>query len=114
MEKMCMPYYGNRVEFIATGIDTSKWFDLSKSEKTIDFLIYDKILWDYASKKRGLIYPIIKVLNKLNISYTIIRYGEYSHDILFKTLSRCKAAIFICEHETQGFVINKFCQQIPL
>jgi hypothetical protein len=103
MKDVFDPYYGKEmVAYWPVGIDTEKWNPEIKKDKIYDFLIYDKIRWDHNQFKTTLIDPILAHLDILNLSYTIIRYGNYSHDDLLERLSECSSAIFLCEHETQG------------
>jgi glycosyltransferase involved in cell wall biosynthesis len=103
MEKMCTPYYGAKVLAWPVGIDTEVWNDkLKDKELTVDFLIYDKIRWEHEKYEQTLLKPIIKELHKSKLTYEVIKYGQYEHVDLMSKLSRCKAVIFLCEHETQG------------
>ncbi|RYE51803.1 MAG: glycosyltransferase family 1 protein [Sphingobacteriales bacterium] len=34
-------------------------------------------------------------------------YGQYDHKTLLDKVSRCKAVIFLCEHETQGLAYQQ-------
>jgi hypothetical protein len=101
MQKMFEPYYGNKVRSWPVGIDVEKW-EPSANERNIDFLIYDKIRWDHEKYQDSLINPIIEALKKNNLSCQFIRYGNYTTGELKDKLSHSKAAIFLCEHETQG------------
>jgi hypothetical protein len=108
MVNMFEPYYGNKVQAWPVGIDTYKWNEKIKNENpTTDFLIYDKILWQHDEFQKELISPIISELEKLGLCYEIIKYGSYTHAILFEKLARCKAVIFLCEHETQGLAYQQ-------
>ena len=101
MRKMFEPFYGNNVIAWPVGIDTEYWKPYN-SEKTKDFLIYDKIRWDYAEQKATLIDPLIQILEERNASYQFIKYGSYTHPELIEKLKISRAVIFLCEHETQG------------
>jgi glycosyltransferase involved in cell wall biosynthesis len=41
------------------------------------------------------------------MNYECIRYGSYDHQELTDKLRRCKAVIFLCEHETQGLAYQQ-------
>jgi hypothetical protein len=101
MRKMCEPYYGNKVLAWPVGIDTDHWLP-GTDNKAFDFLIYDKIRWQYPQQQIELISPIIKRLDEQKISYQFIKYGNYTHKELTDKLNISKAVIFLCEHETQG------------
>ena len=101
MRKMCEPWYGDKVIAWPMGIDTDYWRPWP-GERKVDFLIYDKIRWDYEAQKNELINPITKTLDDHNCTYQFIRYGHYNHTDLVEKLKQVKAVIFLCEHETQG------------
>jgi hypothetical protein len=101
MRDMCRPLYGEKALSWPVGIDTEKWRP-NNAEKEFDFLIYDKIRWEYDKMEKELINPIVKTLNEQNFSYQFIRYGKYTHEELMSKLKNSKAVIFLCEHETQG------------
>jgi glycosyltransferase involved in cell wall biosynthesis len=106
MREMCEPYYGDKVTAWPVGIDTEKWLPLP-GEKTIDFLIYNKVRWQYHLFEQLLIEPILKTLAANGLSYHFIRYGKYTHDELKQKLALSKAVIFLCEHETQGLAYQQ-------
>lgn len=106
MRKMCEPYYGNKVVSWPVGIDVDEWKP-DESIKKFDFLIYDKIRWQYPQQQAALIDPVIKNLAQQNISYHFIKYGSYTHNELRDKLKVSKAVIFLCEHETQGLAYQQ-------
>jgi glycosyltransferase involved in cell wall biosynthesis len=106
MMKMFEPFYGDKVVSWPVGIDTNYWKP-GKGNKIFDFLIYDKIRWEYPKYETGLIKPLIKVLDQQGLSYHFIRYGNYTHHELKEKLSVSKAVIFLCEHETQGIAYQQ-------
>lgn len=109
MKEAFDPYYGSTiVAFWPVGIDTDNWNTHLKNETlTTDFLIYDKIRWEHSKFKNELIEPIISELQKRKLSFDLIKYGNYTHDELKDKLARCKAVIFLCEHETQGLAYQQ-------
>jgi len=108
MVEMCKPYYGNLVSAWPAGIDTNKWAPQVNIEKPIvDFLIYDKIRWDRDVFIPNLYIPISNILNSQGLTFETIRYGFYKTEELAAKLSTCKAVIFLCEHETQGFAYQQ-------
>jgi hypothetical protein len=106
MRLMFAPYYGNKVVSWPVGIDTDAWQPMP-AEKTIDFLIYDKVRWEHEQYDTELIEPIIRQLSERQLSYQFIRYGSYKHDELLAKLIASKAVIFLCEHETQGLAYQQ-------
>jgi hypothetical protein len=101
MRKMCEPWYHDKVTAWPVGIDTTYWRPQT-NVKTFDFLIYDKIRWQYQQQKVELVDPLVDILDRQSISYQFIKYGNYSHQELMDKLKVSKAVIFLCEHETQG------------
>jgi hypothetical protein len=99
-----IPYYGvGRCEIWPAGIDTKKWAPDNRSQKTFDFLIYNKIMWNQDDVYTSLKDPIIDQLEQLGLSYKEIVYGKYKEGEYFGLLQQCNAMIFLCEHESQGF-----------
>jgi glycosyltransferase involved in cell wall biosynthesis len=86
-----------------SGIDTDHWVADDKKSKTTDFLIYNKIMWDKPDTDINLRLPILQKLEQLGLSYKEITYGQYKEPEYIELLNQCKAMIFLCEHESQGF-----------
>lgn len=108
MKKMFEPYFLGKVLSWPVGIDTEKWSgEIKKNSLPVDYLIYDKIRWNRGAAEDGLIIPILHRLQAQGYTYEIIRYGHYSHNLLMNKLSSSKAAIFLCEHETQGLAYQQ-------
>ena len=107
MKEMCEPYYGNQVKSWAVGIDSNLWTPIDEKPKEYDFLIYDKVRWNYESLKNELINPIYKILEEKKLSYQIIKYGTYIPSQLRGMIGMSKAVIFLCEHETQGIAYQQ-------
>lgn len=104
--KMFEPFYGDKVVAWPVGIDTNYWRP-DDTEKTFDFLIYDKIRWQHELMKIELIDPVIETLEQQGISYHFIKYGSYTHQELIDKLKVSKAVLFLCEHETQGLAYQQ-------
>jgi hypothetical protein len=100
------PYFGERCMIWPVGIDTEEWRPFEKA-KDFDFLIYDKILWDRERKVPELLYPIEKELKRLEFKSAILRYGNYDSEEYKDALARCRAMIFLCEHESQGIAYQE-------
>jgi len=107
MREMFEPYYGNKVTAWPVGIDTERWVPSIKQTPEFDFLIYDKVRWDHTAFEENLIKPITRVLEKHNKTYRYIKYGHYQPADLANSISKCKAVIFLCEHETQGLAYQQ-------
>jgi hypothetical protein len=99
-----IPYFGSDVcQQWPAGIETDKWAPADNPEKKVDFLIYDKIMWDHEQRNTELKAPIINKINELGLTYRAITYGNYKEVDYLNLLNECKAMIFLCEHESQGF-----------
>jgi glycosyltransferase involved in cell wall biosynthesis len=98
------PYYGSEnCEIWPAGIDTQKWAPNTASKITYDVLIYNKIMWDKPQTESVLKQPVLQKLYNMGISYREIKYGYYNEDEYYRALQHCRAMIFLCEHESQGF-----------
>jgi glycosyltransferase involved in cell wall biosynthesis len=99
--------YGDRVVEWAVGIDTTRWAPSASDQKATDFLIYDKVRWDHGRVHAAMVEPIRDVLGKRALTTETIRYGTYNADEYAAALSRCRAMLFLCEHETQGLAYQQ-------
>lgn len=106
MREMCKPSWGDDVVSWPVGIDTGRWKP-STAPKQIDFLVYDKVRWDHEQFEQELIRPIRDELKRCAVSFTEIRYGFYRESDFQELLQRCRAMIFLCEHETQGIAYQQ-------
>ena len=102
---------GNKLRAMFVGIDTDLWPDLSDRPKDLDFIVYDKIRWDHGGV-RGTETPEIvtqttRLLDRLGLSYVTLRYGAHHLGQFRNALSRARAMIFLCEHETQGIAYQE-------
>lgn len=101
-------YYGDRCPVWPVGIDTAAWQpDPRNDEKPVDFLIYDKIHWERPKYERDLLEPIGALIRRLGESHVALRYGEYEPHEYRGALKRCKAAIFLSAHESQGIACEE-------
>lgn len=107
MRRMCEPYWGDAVRAWPVGIDTDRWSPAQSAEKDIDFLVYDKVMWNYDRGIGDLIEPVAKVLGQRGFSTAMLRYGHYREEDFHALLRRCKAMVFMCEHETQGIAYQQ-------
>lgn len=99
-----IPFYGEaNCALWPAGIDTGHWKPDERINKTFDVLIYKKFLWNKTHTDEEIAQPIIERLNSLGLSYREITYGTYTEPIYMSLLKQCKAMIFLCEHESQGF-----------
>jgi len=107
MRQMCEPYYGDTVVDWPVGIDTDSWTRDPDNQKTFDFLLYDKVRWEHENYRATLIEPIRQELSRRGFTYSEIRYGCYEEETFREMLRRCRAMIFLCEHETQGIAYQQ-------
>jgi len=107
MKDMCAPYWGSAVESWPVGIDSDSWRPQPASEKTIDVLLYDKVRWRHDEFELTLIEPIRAHLRESGRSFWELRYGAYREEQFKALLARCRAMIFLCEHETQGLAYQQ-------
>jgi len=101
------PYFGDRCDIWAVGIDTEMWRENSQVPKTTDFLIYNKIMWNYETTSKSLLEPICQILNSKGITFTEFRYGSYRSQDYQAALAKCRGMIFLCEHESQGLAYQE-------
>jgi glycosyltransferase involved in cell wall biosynthesis len=107
MRKMCEPFWGEKVAAWPVGIDTDSWKPDLATPKEFDFLIYDKVRWGHDHYEAQLIQPIRAELLKRGLTAAEIRYGFYREEDFANMLRRCRAMIFLCEHETQGIAYQQ-------
>lgn len=107
MRKMCEPYWGDQVRAWPVGIDTDLWQPTPEAEKAYDFLLYDKVRWEHERYEKELIQPIRQELQRQGHSFREIRYGHYQKEEFRALLGKCKAVVFLCEHETQGLAYQQ-------
>jgi glycosyltransferase involved in cell wall biosynthesis len=94
-------WHGRTFRWFA-GIDVAAWPDFSSASKDLDFLIYEKFLWDKEGRRRDLLAPIEAALKARGLRFASIRYGNYVHAQYRALLRRSRGLLFLCDHETQG------------
>ena len=109
MRKMCEPHYGERVVSWPVGIDTAEWTPpiVPPMDGRRGFLLYDKIRWEHDRYEISLIGPIRTALKERGLLVSELRYGFYKEHDFRKLLDRCRAMVFLCEHETQGIAYQQ-------
>ena len=109
MRRMWEPLYGERLASWPVGIDTAAWTPetaLPATERR-EFLLYDKIRWEHDRHEASLIGPVRDALRKRGLPVSEIRYGFYREADFRARLDRCRALVFLCEHETQGLAYQQ-------
>ena len=104
---MYKPHYGRRVAVWPVGIETDRWTPAPSDQKSVDFLIYDKIRWDRGRVNEALVEPILAILRRRGLTYETLRYGSYRPEDYRVALSQSRAMLFLCEHETQGLAYQE-------
>ena len=99
-------YFGDRCEIWPVGIDTAAWKP-NGCMKAVDFLIYDKIRWQHERASQELLDPVRHILRSKGLNFEEIRYGSYRPAEYSSALARCRAMIFLCEHESQGLAYQE-------
>ncbi len=89
------------------GIDTDAWPDLSGAPKDLDFIVYDKVLWEHDRYQAELIDPLLRELSARGLTHETIRYRFYDHETYRSLLARAKGLLFLCETETQGIAYQE-------
>jgi glycosyltransferase involved in cell wall biosynthesis len=107
MREMFEPYYGESVVSWPVGIDTESWDFDPGVEKSQDILLYDKVRWEHDYYEEALLNPIRRELQSRDLSFSEIRYGYYEENDFLVLLKKCRAMIFLCEHETQGIAYQQ-------
>ena len=102
VRNMFVPYFGNRVLIWPVGIDLERWPDFSRQRKTLDFLVYEKFLFNRPEKLNTILVPILRELEARGSTTAVLHCGSYTHEEYRGLLQRSKWMIFLCEHETQG------------
>jgi glycosyltransferase involved in cell wall biosynthesis len=101
--QMCEQAWGELVTVWTSGVDTDKWMPQPRAEKDIDFLIYNKVFWDYEQRELDLVQPIRTALTARGLKVAEIRYDYYREHYFRSLLKRSRAMIFLSAHESFGF-----------
>ncbi|UWQ21580.1 hypothetical protein [Jannaschia sp. W003] len=101
------PDLGDRVQPMFCAVDTADWPDLSRREKAVDFLLYDKIYRRRAEREADLLAPLRAALDARGLRHETLRYGAHHFAQYRRALERARALLFVCEHETQGLAYQE-------
>jgi len=106
--KLYRPFYGAaRCAIWPVGIDTAAWQPSPDAAKTTDFLLYNKVRWEHDRYERELVEPVRQSLRAAGCSFEEIHYGAYRPEDYAAALRRCRALLFLCEHESQGIAYQE-------
>lgn len=100
-------WVGEKSAIWFAGIDTAAWPDLSSETKTIDVVIYDKIRWFRDQRVPEVLGRCEAHLKACGLTWEVVRYGQHHVSAFRAALSRSRAMIFLCEHETQGIAYQE-------
>ena len=107
VRQMCAPYYGDAVAVWPVGIDTDLWCPQPEVHKDVDVLVYDKIRWNKTELAATITDVAMSALERRGLKVHVIRYGHYEEEDFRRVLSRTRAMLFLCEHETQGIAYQQ-------
>jgi hypothetical protein len=108
MRRMFAQYYGDDTMALwFGGMDLAEWPDEKGQPKDIDFLVYDKIRWNRDTLVPSFRDPLLDELTRRDLSFEVLRYGQYTHETYHKLLQRSRGLLFLCEHETQGMAYQE-------
>jgi hypothetical protein len=105
MRAMFAPYWGDKVKVWPVGIDTDLWLPTSDDTKDIDVLVYDKIRWRRDEFVPALMPMVEAATRRAGLRAMTVTYGSYRETEFLALVKRSRAAIFLCEHETQGLAL---------
>jgi glycosyltransferase involved in cell wall biosynthesis len=101
-------YPEERLDVWPVGIDIEEWRPKRPpSEKPDQVLLYDKIRFAHDRYEEIVLHPIRQQLRAQGIETETLRYGHYFPEDLKSALERCRAVVFLCEHETQGIAYQQ-------
>jgi hypothetical protein len=100
------PYFGSRCAIWPVGIDTEAWKP-ERAVRNIDVLLYDKLLWDRPAYEAALLQPLLALLQRRGLKFTVVRYGHYSEHEYRALLANTRSMIFLSPHESQGLAYQE-------
>ena len=100
------PYCGDKLRAFPVGVDSAQW-NLPKTAKTYDFLVYDKLRWHRDERVPAIRDRLIESLAARGHSVTVLQYGAHPQEAYRRALAASRALLFLCEHETQGIAYQE-------
>lgn len=97
---------GDKLRAFPVGVDISNW-NWAPRDKTIDFVIYDKIRWHRETQVPAVLDRITSSLDRAGLTYRVLRYGGHIQKDYRAALAEARALLFVCEHETQGIAYQE-------
>lgn len=99
----------DKIEVWPVGVDTELFSDISNEEKEIDCLLYFK------RRGEGELNLAKELLEKMNLSFKVIKYGEYNESEFIQTIRKSKFSFVIDNCESQGLAIEEMMScNLPL
>lgn len=96
--------WGDRLRVWPVGIEAPH---LQSRSKDLDFVVYDKIRWHREERESAVRDVLLSKLEAAGLTYQVLRYGGHVEADYRAALSRSKALLFVCEHETQGIAYQE-------
>ncbi len=104
---MFEPGYPGKNEVWFAGVDLDEWPDYSHHDKTIDFILYDKIRWNKDTVRAEIRNPVEAALRARGLRYEVLMYRQHDQATYRQTLAKARGLIFLCEHENQGLAYQE-------
>ena len=114
-EEMFRPWFGDRQRKWFGGFDVSRFRDTRNNPKTIDVLIYDKIIFDRDRFYGPSIERFRQRLDVEGLSHKTVRYGQYHNDDYERALRSSRCMAFFAHSETQGMAYQQcLAMNVPI
>lgn len=107
MRELFAKSYGEACGLWFAGIDAEAWPATPSAGKDLDFIVYEKVLWDMEGTTSGLTIPVKQELERRGLTFEVLRYKHYDHRSYRALLGRARGMVFFCEHETQGLAYQE-------
>ncbi|HEX7602807.1 MAG TPA: glycosyltransferase [Polyangiaceae bacterium] len=107
MRELFAKSYGATCGLWFAGIDTEAWPAAPREQKDLDFIVYEKMLWDPEGTKARLVEPLKQELSRRGLTFEVLRYKHYDHRGYRALLGRARGMVYLCEHETQGLAYQE-------
>lgn len=97
------------------GLNVGALPDHRDTQKSIDVLVYKKILWDQGATESALVQPVLAELRRRGLTVEVLQYGSYDQSEYLALLACSRSMIFLCEHETQGLAYQQaMAHNVPI
>lgn len=114
MRDLFAPYYGPCPIWFG-GLDIRAIPDCRNDSKDLDFLVYEKILWNAAATRAAVVQPVLDELRRRGLTIQTVPYGRYTPAEYHALLSRSRGMLYLSEHETQGLAYQEaMARNVPV